>query len=130
MNEKLQSILDCVLRTAGVIGDAAVDAACDVGTRTVELLSVGKRNIRAAELEAAVERELRCVGGMIYATHIGNPTDSGEVLRKLQEIDSLRAELNSLKRENARAKSLPVCGACGRIGEKGDLYCRDCGQRL
>ena len=130
MNEKLQSILDCVLRTAGAIGDAAMDAACDVGTRTAELLSAGKRNIRMAELEAAVEKELCCVGGMIYATHTGNPTDSEVLLAKLREIDELQAELTALKRENALAKNLPVCGVCGRIGEKGDLYCRDCGQPL
>ena len=34
------------------------------------------------------------------------------------------------KREIARAKRIPVCDVCGRIGEKGDLYCRDCGQPL
>ena len=130
MDEKLQNILDCVYRTAAVIGDAAADAAYDVSARAVELLSVGKLNVRLAEREADVLTELRHVGEMIYATHTGNPTDSEDLLAKLREIDELKAEIACLKQEIARAKGLPVCGSCGCVGVKGDLYCRDCGRSL
>ena len=84
MDEKMQDILNQVQKTAAVIGDTAADAAYGVSIKAKELLSVGKMNIRLAELKASVQTELRRVGEMIYATHTGNPTESEELLAKLQ----------------------------------------------
>lgn len=130
MDEKLQSILDCVRNTAAVITDTAADMAYGAGAAARELLSVGKMNARLAEKKAGVHTELRHVGEMIYATHTGNPTDSDTLLAKLREIDELHAEIAGLEREIAAAKGLPVCGACGNIGVKGDLFCRECGSKI
>ena len=130
MDEKLQNILDCVRNTAAVITDTAADVAYGAGTAARDLLSVGKLNARLAERKASVHTELRHVGEMIYATHTGSPTDSDILLAKLQEIDALHAEITCLEREIAVAKGLPVCGACGNVGVKGDLFCRECGRQL
>lgn len=130
MDEKLQDILECVREKAAVVGNTAADAAYDLSAKAMELLTSGRRNVRLAELEASVLTELRHVGEMIYATHTGNPTDSDVLLVKLQEIDALYNEIDALRREAARAKGLPVCGVCGSVGQKGDLYCRDCGRQL
>ncbi len=126
----MQDMLERVRETAAVVGNAAADAAYDISAKAMDLLAAGKRNVRLTELESSVLTELRHVGEMIYATHIGKPTDSEVLLAKLQEIDALYDEMNALKREAAAAKGLPVCGVCGRVGEKDDLYCRDCGRRL
>ena len=116
MDEKIQEMLDCAKSQVTAAGTAAAAAACDLGNRAMDLLTVGRQSVRLAELESAVLTELRHVGEMIYATHTGTPTKSEVLLAKLREI--------------ARAKRIPVCDVCGSIGEKGDLYCRDCGQPL
>ena len=130
MDEKILGILEYVREQAAVVGSTAADAAYDLSAKAAELLTAGRRNVRLAELEASVLTELRHVGEMIYGTHTGHPTDSEVLFAKLQEIDALYEEIDALKREAARGKGLPVCGACGCVGEKGDLYCRDCGRQL
>ena len=130
MDEKMQEILERIRETADIVGTAAADAACDIGAKAMGLLTAGRRNVRLAELEASVRTELRRVGEMIYATHTGSPTDSDVLLAKLQEIDVLCHEIDALKREAAVYKGIPVCSVCGCVGEKGDLYCRDCGRQL
>ena len=126
MDEKILGILECVRETAAAAGNTA----CGIRARAMELVTAGRRNVRMAELESSALTELRRVGEMIYATHTGNPTESEVLLAKLREIDAIYDEIDALKREAAGAKGIPVCGACGGVGEKGDLYCRDCGRRL
>lgn len=130
MDEKMQDILERVRETVAVVGNTAADAAYEISAKAMDCLTAGRRNVRLAELESSVLTELRHVGEMIYATHTGNPTDSDVLLAKLQEIDVLYDEIDALKREAAAAKGFPVCEICGSIGEKGDLYCRDCGRQL
>ena len=126
MDEKILGILECIRETAATAGNAA----CDIRARAMELVTAGRRNVRVAELEASALTELRHVGEMIYATHTGNPTESEVLLAKLREIDAIYDEIDALKREAACVKGIPVCGTCGRVGEKTDVYCRDCGRRL
>lgn len=130
MDEKLQNLLDGVRETIVEFSGAAAVAAMDATARARDLLSVGKLNVCLTELETSVLTELRHVGEMIYATHTGKPTDSEVLLEKLREIDGLYEQIRCLKSEIAGAKGLPICGVCGNVGVKGDIYCRECGQKL
>ena len=125
MNERLQELLDAVQRTASQVGGSAADAAYGMGKRAGELLSVAKLNIRIMDLKGAVSTALREVGEMIYATHTGTLTESEVLLAKLQEIDGLR-----LEREIARLQGGAVCPFCGAAARSGDVFCRECGQKL
>ena len=132
MNEKLIDILEMVQRTAVQVGDTAADVAYGVGKRAEALLSTAKLNIRAAELKAQVNEQLKSVGEMIYATHTGTPTDSDVLLGKLQEIDELNARLAELNELLGRQTepAAPRCGSCGAPVREGDLFCRECGGKL
>ena len=130
MNEKIQDLLDSVQRTAVQVSDAAVDAAYGVGKKAGELLSVAKLNIRLVDLRAEVNLQLREVGEMIYATHTGTLTESEVLLAKLQEIDGLRQQIDRLEREIARLQGGAVCPFCGAAARSGDVFCRECGQKL
>ena len=130
MDEKIRKILSCLKGKAAAVGSAAAEAAGETGSKARDMLAAGKLNLRLTELETSVLTALRHVGEMIYATHTGTPTDSDVLLEKLREIDDLHAQIAQVKREIAAAKRIPVCGVCGRVGEKGDRYCRDCGCRL
>lgn len=123
MNERLQELLDAVQRTASQVGGSAADAAYGMGKRAGELLSVAKLNIRIMDLKGAVSTALREVGEMIYATHTGTLTESEVLLAKLQEIDGLEWEI-------ARLQGGAVCPFCGAAARSGDVFCRECGQKL
>ena len=73
---------------------------------------------------------LREVGEMIYATHTGTLTESEVLLAKLQEIDGLRQQIDRLEREIARLQGGAVCPFCGAAARSGDVFCRECGQKL
>ena len=130
MNEKLQELLDSVQRTASQMGDVASDAAYGVGKRAEALLSTAKLNIRAAELKAQVNEQLKSVGEMIYATHTGTPTDSEILQAKLEEIDGLKAEIAALEAQIGKERAAHTCATCGAVVRDGDAFCRECGGKL
>ena len=132
MNEKLQELLDSVQRTAYQVSDVASDAAYGVTKKAGELLSVAKLNIQVVDLKAQVNTALREVGEMIYGTHTGTPTESQELLEKLEEIDHLNEELEVLKGGIAKEvpAPAPTCPTCHAEVREGDEFCRECGGKL
>lgn len=130
MNEKLAELMDTVQKTAVQAADVAADAAYGVGKKAGELLSVAKLRIRIATLEGSVEECLTELGGMLYATHTGDPTDSETLLVKLQEIDGLKAEIAALNAQLGREREARTCATCGATVKDGDAFCRECGEKL
>ena len=65
MDERLQSLLDSVQKTAVTAANSASDAAYAVGKKTSQLLSVGKLNIQIVDLKAEINTQLREVGELI-----------------------------------------------------------------
>ncbi len=130
MNEKLYELLDSVQRTAVQVGGMATDAAYGVGKKAEELLSVAKLRMKIATLEGQVKECLAEVGGMLYATHTGVPTDSEILLAKLEEIDGLKAQIAELGGQIKQEQSAPACPICGAALREGDQFCRECGGKL
>ena len=132
MNEKLQEVLGRVQRTAVQVGDTASDAAYGVGKKASELLSVAKLNIRIMDLKTEVNTSFRELGEMLYATHTGNPTDSDDLLHKLEEIDALKEKIAALNEQIGKeaATACPTCPICGADAHPGDAFCRECGSKL
>lgn len=130
MDERLQSILDSVQKTANQIGNSASDAAYGVSARASQLLSVGKLNIRLVDLRAEVNLHLREIGELVYATHTGDPTDSEVLLGKLQVIDQLNAQIAEVNAQLALAKGVSLCPRCGAAARAGDAFCRECGEKF
>ena len=130
MNDKLQDLLSSIQRTAATAGDVASDAAYGVGKKASALLSTAKLNIRICELRADLNTAFREVGEMLYATHTGNPTDSDQLVRKLEEIDGIKAQIRDLNAQLGKAAQDGVCPVCGAAARSGDAFCRECGSPL
>ena len=103
------------------------DTVCTVGLGAKKLTDAVKRQLEIADLHAEVNTCLRELGELLYATHTGTPTDSDRLLEKMQEIDGLKARLRELEGEPVIHLLCPCCGSEGR---EGDVYCRDCGEKL
>ena len=130
MNEKLQSLLFSIQESAEKFGDTAADAAYGVGKKAELLLSTAKLNIKIADLKGQINQQLKAVGEMIYSTHTGNPTESEILLNKLEEIDSLYAQIAELEAFSGRAPATAGCPDCGASVREGDQFCRECGCKL
>ena len=103
------------------------DTVCTVGLGAKKLTDAAKRQLEIADLHAEVNTCLRELGELLYATHTGTPTDSDRLLEKMQEIDGLKARLRELEGEPVIHLLCPCCGSEVR---EGDVYCRDCGEKL
>ena len=69
-------------------------------------------------------------GMLIYATHTGTPSDSGDVQNILEYVDSLYEQLEGHEAELKRMRGLLLCACCGAENEGDWVYCRSCGQPL
>lgn len=107
--------------------ETALNAAHAMGVGAKKLTDAAKKQVETANLRAEVNLCLRELGELLYATHTGTPTDSDELLKKMEEIDSLKERLRVLEGE-------PVihllCPRCGREVQPEDVYCADCGEKL
>ena len=106
------------------------DTVCTVGLGAKKLTDAAKRQLEIADLHAEVNTCLRELGELLYATHTGTLTESEVLLAKLQEIDGLRQQIDRLEREIARLQGGAVCPFCGAAARSGDVFCRECGQKL
>ncbi len=131
MNEQLEALLETIQKTADQMGTAASGVLEGAGRRANALLSVGKLNVRLADLSAEANVLLREVGELVYATHTGDPTDSDVLLAKLKEIDDVRAQIREINAEILRLKGAEgVCPHCGAAVKAEDRFCKECGGRL
>ena len=128
MNEKLSALLDAARKAAAQATDTASTAAYLVEKKTESTLQGMRRSAQINEQYTRIDEELRNLGMMLYATHTGDPTDSDDLLQKLEEIDKLREELDRMEKEAGKGPA--PCSVCGAAPREGDTFCRECGAKL
>ena len=127
--EKFYDLLDTAREgvcLAGTFALGALGLVCEGAERVAEGV---KLRYEAARVEGEMDGKLMEAGEMVYATHTGNPTESGELLEKLREIDELKARLAELNETLGRTEEA-FCPDCGEAVREGDHFCRSCGGKL
>ena len=128
--ETLEEIWGQTCKAAMDAGDAAKTGVKKAGKATEDTVQYAKLKWEEADLESRVRRCLQRVGEMVYATHTGDPTDSGDMEEVLQEIDRLREELRRRERQRMILRGQAFCEACGAMNDGKSVYCTNCGQPL
>jgi len=129
VNKNLYELASMVQRTAIQVSDIAVDTVYGAGKKAGKLADAAKVRLQIVDRKAGVNALLREIGELLYATHIGEPSDSEIMLAKLQEIDALKAEIAGLE-EKLGVKSVPaVCETCGAEVREGAAFCEECGEK-
>lgn len=140
MDEKLQELLYAVQRAASDFSDAA----CAAGRRANEWVQNGRARVQILDLRAEINVRLKEIGQIVYSTHTGSPTESEVLFAKLAEIDQLNARIAELESQCAACgeeadfvvedyqepEETVSCPACGAATQKGDRFCRECGEAL
>lgn len=127
-NRKLYETLAAVYEGVLLAGDLTADAAYGVRREVQRRVAEARLRARAEAVERKVDGKLMEVGGLLYATHAGSPTDSDVLLGKLQEVDALKARLEEI--QGTLSGKGAACPNCGGAVQSGDRFCRECGGKL
>lgn len=126
--------LKSVLQRAGdTVLDASAalrEGASALERRAGEVLSRLRLEREVHDLKEEIGLQMQAVGEMMYASHKGQPADSGQVQEILEYVDGLHEELGAHQRELETLRGLLVCSACGEGNSAGSLYCQNCGKPL
>lgn len=128
--ETLEELWGQTCKAAMDAGEAAKSGARKAGKAAEDTVQYARLKMEEADLTARVRRCLQRVGEMVYATHTGDPTDSGDMEEVLQEIDRLREELRRRERQRMVLRGRIPCAGCGAMNDAGSVYCTNCGQPL
>lgn len=128
--ETLEELWGQTCKAAMEAGDAAKTGVKKAEKAAEDTVQYAKLKLEESDLETRVRRCLQRVGEMVYATHTGDPTDSGDMEEVLREIDRLKEELRRRERQRMILRGRMPCAGCGAMNEKGSVYCTNCGQPL
>jgi len=129
VSNKFSEMAAMVQRTAIQVSDIAVDTVYGAGKMAGKLADEAKIRLKIVDRKAEVNTMLRELGEILYATHIGEPSDSEIMLSKLQEIDALKTEIAELEEQLGRKEKPCTCDTCGAVVQKDAAYCEECGEK-
>lgn len=112
--------------TSGV-ADAARSGMAAMGVKAGDAIACAKLHRAINDLEDEIDLQLCDIGRLVYATHIGNPSDSDEIQQILTYVDGLYEEIAAHEEELERLQGSRVCGVCGAANAPENVYCQDCG---
>lgn len=130
MDERVKELLGKARLTAEAAMGAAAQVAGTVAQRGEKMVGKTRRSLRVLDLNNEIELLMRDIGRMVYLTHTGTETDEQALQSKLEKIDEKYAAIAGIKEQQAALRTTMICPVCGKIVDKGDLYCRICGEKL
>lgn len=110
-------------------GKKFADAAKAVSKRTSEATELMRLNSRISGIEADMEKLYTQIGRAYYAMRGGEAeSDTTGVLCDM--VDSLKAQVASLKAESDRLRNVNRCPVCGAEQDAEASFCSNCGNKL
>ena len=116
--------------SAADVTDAAHSGMIEVSSKVSDTIACAKLHRAINDLEDEIDLQLCDIGRLVYATHIGNPSDSEEIQKILTYVDGLYEEIAAHEDELAHLRGICVCDVCGAENTADSVYCQDCGQPI
>ena len=113
--------------SAADMADAARTGVAAMSVRATDAIACAKLHRAINDLEDEIDLQLCDIGRLIYATHIGNPSDSDEIQKILTYVDGLYEEIAAHEEELDRLQGSRICSVCGAENAPDNVYCQDCG---
>ena len=104
--------------------------AAAVKEKTGDALLMARLQKRVKDLEDEIDLQLAEVGALIYATHTGHPSESGEMQEILEYIDTLYEEVAGHERQLALMHGWQLCAGCEAVNPPENAFCQECGRNL
>lgn len=114
----------------GTRDEGARGAISTLGAKAADSLACAKLRRTIDDLEDEISLQLCAIGEIIYATHCGNPSDSGEIQKILEYVDDLSDEIEGHEQQIKLLMGAAPCPVCGEDVSKEDTFCQKCGQPL
>ena len=116
--------------SAADVTEAARTGMAAVTVKANDTLACAKLHRAINEIEDEIDLQLCDIGRLVYATHIGNPSDSEEIQKILEYVDGLYEEIEAHERELDHLQGIRFCEVCGAENSSAFDYCQDCGNPL
>lgn len=108
----------------------AKQGAAAVSQKTGDAVLAAKLQKRVKDLEEEIDLQLAEVGALVYATHTGNPSNTGEMQEILEYIDGLYEEIAGHERQLLLMQGFQACPACEAVNAPENAFCQECGKSL
>lgn len=126
-SEFLNNLFTRTRGSASGVADAARSGMAAMSVKAGDAIACAKLHRAINDLEDEIDLQLCDIGRLVYATHIGNPSDSDEIQQILTYVDGLYEEIAAHEEELERLQGSRICGVCGAANAPENVYCQDCG---
>ena len=126
----LNNLLSRTKEGAVNVTEAARTGVAAMSVKAGDTIAAAKLHRVINDLEEEIDLQLCDIGRLIYATHIGNPSDSDEIQKILTYVDGLYEEIAAHEEELDLLQGIRICPVCGGENSAANVYCQDCGQPL
>ncbi len=122
------TILNRTKDSAADMTEAARASMANLGTKAADTITCARLHRAINDLEDEIDLQLCDIGRLIYATHIGTPSDSDEIQKILEYVDGLYEEIAAHEQELDLLQGIRICPVCAAESPASSAYCQDCGQ--
>lgn len=110
--------------------EAASRAADVAGRKASGVVESTKLNLKIFDLNSDMDQIYREIGKMLYDTHLGEQVDQEMVQEKLSQLDEKHEEIERLRAKLNSLKTVHKCPVCGKECKPDDAFCSECGSQL
>ena len=117
----------------GLLDDVMVNvksAANTVSKKTSNIVDYSKLKFTASGLSNEISKKYKTLGEEVYACSKIGVEDSRSIELLIQEIDELKAQLQTTNEYIMAARHKVVCPSCKAELDKESLFCNKCGAKI
>ena len=126
----MDKLIDTIKKGLSIAVTEAGKLTKTVAGKTNNLVDVTKLNLALSEAERKITALYEKIGETVYSKYTQGELNCHEFDEILKEIDSFKAEQESIKAQIAELKNAITCTECGTNNDKDNDFCSKCGAKL